>query len=161
MLVGMVHPDTASPDSRPPIDWGTTRLHDMTTGRQVRVSTSARELASCTPTWCRVMVMNPGGALASIDLMHPDRSGRRRIAGSGAQAVVTDIAVLDRFEILSEPSPDSDLTGTAGLLVYDIATGRTVTLSAAASGVYTHDGILWWSTGETDLIWHVLDLHTA
>ncbi|WP_433305153.1 hypothetical protein ACQP2F_17295 [Actinoplanes sp. CA-030573] len=140
---------------------GTTRLRDMATGRQIRISVPAHQLAGCTLSWCRVMVMNPGGALAGIDLMHPDGSGRRRIAGGGAQAAVTDVAVLDRFEILSEPAPDSDLTGAAGLLVYDIATGRTVTISSAAGGVFTHDGMLWWSTGETDLVWHTLDLRTA
>jgi hypothetical protein len=96
-----------------------------------------------------------------LALAQPDGSARRQIAGAGARAAVTDVAVLDRFEILSEPTASSDLTGTAGLLVYDIATGRTVTVSPAASGVYTHDGVLWWPTGQVDLAWHTLDLRTA
>jgi hypothetical protein len=140
---------------------GTTRLRDMATGRELRVSVSGLELGTCSPIWCLVMVMGAGGELFHIDLMRPDGSGRRRIAGASAQAAVTDVAVLGRFEILSEPDANSDLTGTAGLLVYDIATGRTVTISAAATGAYTHDGMLWWSTGETDPVWHTLDLRTA
>jgi hypothetical protein len=43
-----------------------------------------------------------------------------------------DVALLDRFEVLSETGPDSDLTGTAGLIVYDLLAGRTVDVSAAA-----------------------------
>jgi hypothetical protein len=139
----------------------TVRLYNMDTGREVRVTSSGLEQSTCSPTWCRVMVMT-GDGLARIDLMHPDGSGRRRIAGSGAQAAVTDVAVLDRFEILAEPGPDSGLTGTAALLIYDIATGHTVTVSAASAGALARDGVLWWSTGEPDnLIWHTIDLRTV
>jgi hypothetical protein len=139
----------------------TVRLHNMDSGREVEVATSGLESSTCTPTWCRVLVV-AGDRLARIDLMHPDGSGRRRVAGSGAQAAVADVAVLDRFEILAEPGPDSDLTGTASLLVYDINTGRTVTVSVAAAGAFTRNGMLWWSTGDPDsLVWHTLDLRTA
>jgi hypothetical protein len=140
---------------------GTTRLLNIETGRETPVAVSGVELSTCGPVWCRVMVM-AGGKLARIDLMHPDGSGRRRIAGPGAQAAVTDVAVLGRFEILSEPGPESDLTGTAGLLVYDLSTGRTITLTSAAVNAYTRDGILWWSTGDLETtIWHTLDLRTV
>jgi hypothetical protein len=91
----------------------------------------------------------------------PDGTGRGSIAGAGDRPAVIDVAVLDRFVILSQPDPNTMLTGTAALRVYDLATGRTVTLSTAASGVYTHDGVLWWSTGETSPVWHILDLRTA
>jgi hypothetical protein len=139
----------------------TVRLRNMDSGRDVQVATSGVESSTCTPTWCRVLVM-AGDRLARIDVMHPDGSGRRRVAGSGAQAAVADVAVLNRFEILAEPHPDSDLTGTASLLVYDIGTGRTVTVTAAAAGAFTGIGILWWSTGDPDnLVWHTLDLRTA
>ena len=140
---------------------GTTRLRNMSTGRDVDVRFSAGELTTCSPAWCVVMVMNDTG-LVRIDLMHPDGSARRRIAGGGAQAAVTDVAILDRFEILSEAGPGSDLTGTAGLVVFDISSGRTVALSAAADGAYTRNGMLWWSTGGPDnAVWHSLDLRTA
>lgn len=140
---------------------GITRLQNMQTGRETEVRSSVAEVTACTPAWCRVMVMTAGGDLDHIDMKHPDGSGRRRIAGSGARAAVTDVAVLDRFEILSEPSAYSDITGTAALLVYDIATSRTVTIAAAAGDVFTHDGMLWWATGDVDVVWHTLDLRTV
>jgi hypothetical protein len=139
---------------------GQVRMRELTTGREVRVPFSAAEWGMCVPAWCRVMVMS-GDGLARIDVMRPDGSERRRVAGPGTQAAVSDVAVLDRFEILSEPGPNYDLTGVAGLVVHDLATGRTVTLSAAADLAATKDGVLWWSTGTQEAaVWHTLDLRT-
>jgi hypothetical protein len=139
---------------------GTVRMRDQTTGRDVRVPFSGAEWGMCGPAWCRVMVMN-GEGLARIDLMRPDGSDRRRIAGPNTQAAVSDVAVLDRFEILSEPGPEFDVTGVAGLIVHDLRTGRTVTLSTAADLAATKDGVLWWSTGTRETaVWHTLDLRT-
>jgi hypothetical protein len=138
----------------------TIRLRNMATNRDVTVDTTGAELFTCDPTWCRVMVMNAGG-LARIDLMHPDGTARQRIAGSGASAAVVGVAELDRFEILSEAGPNSDLTGTARLLVYDIATKRTVDIGADVNGADGRGGILWWSTGDQDAVtWHSVDLRT-
>ena len=140
---------------------GTTRLRNLRTRRDTEVSFAPGELTTCSPVWCVAMVMSDAG-LVRIDLMHPDGSARRRIAGGGAQAAVADVAVLDRFEILSEAGPDSDLTGTAGLVVYDISTGRTVQIARAADGAYARNGVLWWSTGAPDdAVWHTVDLRTA
>jgi len=137
------------------------RLRNTATGRDAEIATAGPNQVTCSPVWCRVMVLS-GDGLARIDLMHPDGSARRRIAGGGAQAAVNDVAVLDRFEILAEPGPDTDLTGTAALLVYDIATGNTVVVAAAADGAFSRGGMLWWSTGDDDTIaWHALDLRTA
>jgi hypothetical protein len=139
---------------------GEVRLRELTTGREVRVPFSGAEWGMCAPAWCRVMVMN-GEGLVRIDVMRPDGSDRRRVAGKDTQAAVSDVAVLDRFEILSEPGPDFDLTGTAALVVHDLTTGRTVTLSAAADLAATKDGVLWWSTGAREAaVWHTLDLRT-
>ncbi len=140
---------------------GTTRLRNMATNRDTPVETSGAELVTCAVVWCRVLVMS-GDGLARIDLMHPDGSARRRVAGSAAGAAITDVAVLDRFEVLSETGPDSDLTGTAGLLVYDLRADRTVDLSPAVDGAFSRNGVLWWATGDQDsLIWHTLDLRTV
>ncbi|MDI6102567.1 hypothetical protein QLQ12_28495 [Actinoplanes sp. NEAU-A12] len=139
---------------------GTVTMRELTTGREVRVPFSGAEFGMCGPVWCRVMVM-AGEGLARIDLMRPDGSDRRRVAGSNAQAAVSDVALLDRFEILSEPGPNFDLTGTAGLAVHDLRTGRTVTLAAAADLAAARNGMLWWSTGTKDAaVWHTLDLRT-
>jgi hypothetical protein len=140
---------------------GTTRLRNMATHRDIAVNSSGVELTTCSPTWCRVMVMS-GGGLARIDLMHPDGTARRRIAGSAGTAAITDVAPLDRFEVLAEAGPNSDLTGTEQLLVYEIASRRTVDIDAEASAVFCRNGVLWWSTGNRDdTVWHTIDLRTA
>ena len=140
---------------------GTVTMRELTTGREVRVPFTGAEFGMCGPAWCRVMVM-AGEGLARIDVMRPDGSDRRRVAGPNTQAAVNDVAVLDRFEILSEPGPNFDLTGAAGLVVHDLRTGRTVTLTAAADLAATKDGMLWWSTGSQEAaVWHTLDLRTV
>ncbi|MEV6305644.1 hypothetical protein AB0M02_39945 [Actinoplanes sp. NPDC051861] len=140
---------------------GAIRMRNMTTGEEKRVTATGPEWNMCVPTWCRVMVMS-GDGLARIDMMRPDGTERRRIAGAGTQSAVSDVAVLDRFEVLSETRPDSDVTGTAGLVVHDLVTGKTVVLSAAADLAATRDGMLWWSTGDQETaIWHTLDLRTV
>jgi hypothetical protein len=140
---------------------GTTRLRNLATGRDQPVRSNGVEIATCSPAWCRVQVMG-GSGLVRVDLMHPDGSERTRIGGATAGAAVQDVAILDRFEIVSESGPDSALTGTAGLAVYDIAARRTVPVSAAVSGAFVRDGVLWWSTGDQDaMVWHTLDLRTV
>ncbi|MEV6345330.1 hypothetical protein [Actinoplanes sp. NPDC051851] len=137
---------------------GAGRLRNLDTTETIDVPTSGAEWSTCSPTWCRVMVMSAAQDLARIDLMHPDGSGRRRIAGPTARAGVDDVAVLDRFEILAEPGPHSDVTGTAALVLFDLRTGRTGTVDPAAGSVFTHDGMLWWQSAST---WHTLDLRTV
>jgi len=140
---------------------GTTRLRNPVTKRDVEVSTTGAELTTCGPVWCRVMVLT-SDTLARIDVMHPDGTARRRIAGGDTRAALPDVALLDRFEILSEPQPDSDLTGTEALLVHDITTGRTVDVDPAVNGTFSRGGVLWWSTGDQDhIVWHTLDLRTV
>ena len=140
---------------------GTVRLRNVATGGERRVRVTGGEVGDCTPDWCRVMVLTAGGDLRRVDLMHPDGTARRQIAGPGARSAVDDVAVQGRFEVFEEPDAYSDLTGTAALVVYDLATGRSVLVAPQAGDVSTHDGMLWWSTGQNDLIWHTLDLRTA
>ncbi|MFI5493997.1 hypothetical protein [Actinoplanes sp. NPDC051859] len=140
---------------------GTSVLRSLTENKEQRVASTGTELTTCGPVWCRVLVLTADG-LARIDAMHPDGSARRRIAGGEAGAAITDVAVLDRFEILSEARPDSDLTGTEGLLIYDLSDGRTIDVSEAVRGAFARGGVLWWSTGDQDsLLWHTVDLRTV
>jgi hypothetical protein len=140
---------------------GTTRLRNPVTKRDVPVATTGAELTTCGPVWCRVLVLT-SQALARIEVMHPDGTARQRIAGGSARAALPDVALLDRFEVLSEPRADSDLTGTEALVIYDIATGRTVDVDSAADGAFSRGGVLWWSTGDQDnIVWHTLDLRTV
>lgn len=140
---------------------GEPRLRNPITKRDLPVATSGLEQLTCGPAWCRAMVMGDQ-TLAAIELVRPDGSDRRRIAGGAAQAAVTDVAILDRFEILAEPRPDSDVTGTAALIVYDITTGRTVDIAPDADGAFSRGGLLWWSTSTPDeeITWHTIDLRT-
>jgi hypothetical protein len=108
-----------------------------------------------------VLVTTTDG-LARIDVMRPDGSDRKRIAGGEARAALPDVAILDRFEVLSEPRGDSDLTGTEALLIADLQTGRTIDVAPAVDGAFSRGGVLWWSTGDQDhIVWHTLDLRTV
>jgi hypothetical protein len=144
-----------------PDNAGPTRLRNLVDGRETRVQGAGTALTTCSPSWCRVLVMSAAG-LVRIDLMHPDGTARQRIAGSAAAAAVADVALLDRFEVLAEGQTDSALTGTERLLVYDLRTRRTVDVSAGVSGAFSRGGVLWWSTGDQDtLVWHTVDLRTV
>ena len=56
----------------------------------------------------------------------------------------------------------SELTGNAQLLIYEIATRRTVEISPDAGQVGYRGGVLWWSTGNQDtFVRHSLDLRTV
>jgi len=138
-----------------------TRLRSLVDGREVPVARSGTELITCSPTWCRELITSDDG-LVRIDLLHPDGTSRRQVAGSGASEAVGDVALLDRFEILFESRPDSDATGIQAMVVYDLRTSRTVEVSAAVSVAFARGGVLWWSTGDqATLLWHSLDLRTV
>ncbi|GAB2602946.1 hypothetical protein Aab01nite_85150 [Paractinoplanes abujensis] len=142
---------------------GEPRLRNLATRRDVPIAAAgAMDVLTCGPAWCRSMVMG-AETLARIDLVRPDGTERRKIAGGAAQSAITDVAVLDRFEVLAEPGPDTDVTGAAALVVYDIATGRTVDIAPDADGAFARGGMLWWSTtkDDDDITWHTLDLRTV
>lgn len=138
----------------------TARLRNTETKRDVEVdSGSGTELLTCSPAWCRVTVVGTGG-ISRIDLMRHDGSQRTTVADGPLGAVGTDVAVLDRFELLfaAGAAPDD----RTALLVHDIAGARTVQVSPAVDGAFSRAGMLWWSTGEGDaIIWHTLDLRTV
>jgi hypothetical protein len=140
---------------------GPTTLRNLGTGRDVQVRGSGPELVTCSPTWCRVTVVTPAGSLLRIDLMHPDGTARQRVGGSQATSAIADIAPLDRFVVLAEPDPNSDLTGTQHLLAYDVATTSTVDIADGVNAATYRGGVLWWSTGDEDAVWHTVDLRTA
>lgn len=140
---------------------GALLLRNMSTGREVTVPAAGGEFPACSPVWCRVLVLGDDGPVR-LDLMRPDGSDRRQIAGRGIRSAVPDVAILDRFEILAETGPDSDVTGTAKLLVHDISSGNTVELASAANDARSRGGLVWWYTsGAGTAQWQVLDLRTA
>ncbi len=132
-----------------------TLLRNTSTGREITVPTAGAEFAACSPSWCRVVVLE--GDESRIDLMRPDGSERREIARGAARTAVPDVAILGRFELLADPGP-----GTAALLAYDITTGATVEVAAAANDVQCRNGLLWWFSSDVGSTrWHVLDLRTV
>ncbi|MEU4157289.1 hypothetical protein [Actinoplanes sp. NPDC026670] len=133
-----------------------TLMRNTSTGREITVPTSGSEFAACSPSWCRVMVIE-GDDLSRIDLMRPDGSERREIATGTVRTAVPDVAILGRFEILADPKP-----GSAALLAYDITTGTTVEVAATANDAQCRNGLLWWFGGDDGPTrWHVLDLRTV
>jgi hypothetical protein len=135
---------------------------NLTTGDQIQVGTSAAELATCNPQWCRMAVLGANNDLVRIDLQRPDGTLRHRIAGSEATPSIDDVAVLDRFVPLNTDRPGEGLPGRPGLSVYDISADRLDLLATGVANVQAYDGMLWWSTGTDDsLFWHALDLRTA
>jgi hypothetical protein len=129
------------------------QLIDLTTNRKVTVPTNAAEIAECGPTLCRMGVIN-NNTLARIDLQRPDGTERRRIAGSEATPVTTEVALLGRFVALK-----TDIGPGGGLSLYDIRSGRTDLVAVDVANVQGRDALLWWSTGAgDDLVWNALDL---
>ncbi|GAB3144378.1 hypothetical protein GCM10027290_22550 [Micromonospora sonneratiae] len=138
---------------------GPVRLYHLEERRTVDVD-AGTDLVSCSPTWCRALVRTDGGE-SRIDLMRPDGSDRRQIAGGAASASVIDVAILDRFEVLSLSDAQRTVTDTQQLLLYDVQRRQTVLVAEGVGMVLCRDGVLWWSTGGTEIVaWHTLDLRT-
>jgi hypothetical protein len=140
---------------------GATLLRDLTTGREVKVARAdKRATTACGPVWCRIAALAEDGT-NRIELMHPDGTGRERIAGDAATTVITDVAPLDRFDVLALAGPNSELTGNNQLVVFELATRQTIEISPDAGSVSYRAGVLWWTTGNLDgIVWHSLDLRT-
>ena len=135
-------------------------LLNLDSGRQVRVATSATELVSCSPVWCRALVLAKDGP-ARLDLMHPDGSDRQRAAGGRASAAVQDVGLLDRFEVVSQSGGAGSVTSSQQLLLYDTKRHTLVPIAGGVGVVQARGPILWWSTGDNDALrWHALDLRT-
>lgn len=141
---------------------GTTKLRNLESKQEIAVHrTPGLSTTSCSPTWCRVLTLTSDGT-SHIDLMRPDGSGRKRIAGNLAQPAINDVAPLERFEVVAQGGPNSDLTRNAQLIVVEIATRQTVELSRDAANVFYAGGMLWWSNGTQEAVnWHTLDLRTV
>lgn len=139
---------------------GASTLRNMATKRDVSVSNTRRATTNCSPTWCRVVALTRDG-YTRIDLMRPDGSARQHIGDRTASADIVDVAPLDRFEVLTQTDSYAELSGNARLVVFEIATRRTVEVSPAAGDVSYRGGILWWSTGNREaFVRHCVDLRT-
>jgi len=132
-------------------------MYNQQTKQRVKLPTTPVEVVRCSPQWCRIVVLGGDAVPVRIDLQHPDGSDRRRIAGAEANAVIGDVALLNRFEPLGVAGP-SDAVGR-DLVLYDIKSGKTVSVASGVDVIRARLGVLWWSTGsDADLTWHSLDL---
>lgn len=140
---------------------GRAQLRDMATARVVAVDAAGDMLDRCGPTWCRVFAWGGDGPVR-CELMRLDGSERLLVA-DGVIASIVDVAVLDRFEVYSERAGALGAAiGARRLLVYDLTTRRSMTVSETAAESFYRAGVLWWSTRAGDrLTWHTLDLRTS
>jgi len=139
---------------------GPVRLRDLSARRITDVPAGPTELVTCSPTWCRVLVL-AGDGPGRIEMMRPDGSDRRPVGDGAVTASTIDVGVLDRFEVLSLSSAPSAATSSQQLLLYDLREDQTVVVAERVGMVLCRGGVLWWSTGDNETVsWHVLDLRT-
>jgi hypothetical protein len=134
-----------------------TRLQNLDTGAVTTVNVPANKQATCSPTWCRVVPDNAGGT--ETDLLRPDGSDRRVIDDSGAAAIDSDVALLDRFEVLMTITSSNARITVSQLALYDIKAKRSVVVDNSATNAGGRGDFIWWATGDNEtLAWHGLDL---
>ncbi|BCJ46998.1 hypothetical protein GCM10010168_34820 [Actinoplanes ianthinogenes] len=139
---------------------GATTLRNLATGRRIAVPSADRTVTACSPAWCQMVSLNTDG-YARMELSHPDGSARRKVAEGTVATAITDVAVLDRFEVLARIGPQSELSGNQELLIHDLKTRQTVLISPDAGNIAYRAGVLWWSTGDqSSFIRNSLDLRT-
>jgi hypothetical protein len=140
---------------------GSTHLLNLATGQTQQLPSSSRGVTACTPAWCQLVSLTKNGD-SRIEVLRPDGSERRTAAEGTAATVIADPVVLDRFEVLSQQTGTSDLTGDIQLMAYDVRTRSLIEVSPDAFGVSFRAGVLWWSTGSQDsFVRHALDLRTV
>jgi hypothetical protein len=144
------------------LDPATPQLLDPVTGAVTAVHAPRKAGVSCDPLWCAVDATSPTGA-NSIEVFHPDGTGLRHLGDTNTSLAATDPTLLDRFVALTEQNPAMATSPdpTVQLILYDLRTGHSVTITGAASATIAIGRWLWWSTGDNEtLAWHALDLST-
>jgi hypothetical protein len=143
---------------------GPVELRNLDTGQRITVPGSPTELVTCGVVWCRVVVLGAAGQPARTDLMRPDGSDRMRMSGGGITSAVLDVALIDRFELLSlAGSGTGDGVGSnLKLILFDVSARRSVILATGVATVQARGPVVWWSTGDgvDAVVWHALDLRT-
>jgi hypothetical protein len=136
---------------------GRQELRDLQTGRRITILKSPAETVDCGPLWCRAIVNTSGDT--RYDLMHPDGTARRRVGGVDTFPAAAGVALLDRFEVVLQTGTRSAFDSSHAVALYDVTTGRLVTVTGDADQVQARGHLLWWSTGDRQhAIWHALDL---
>jgi hypothetical protein len=140
---------------------GASTLRNLATGVDVALPTGRRAVTACSPAWCEIVSLNSEGD-TRIELSHPDGSARRVVAEGTVGTVISDVAVLDRFQVIGRTGPQSELSGNQELLVHDLTDRSTVLVSPDAADISYRGGVLWWSTGDRNsYVRNSLDLRTV
>lgn len=120
---------------------GPVQLRNPEQRKVIEIDATGSELVTCSPTWCRVLVLAADGP-GRIELMRPDGTSRQRVAGGVATAAVIDVAILDRFEVLTLADAQRTATDSQQLLLYDVRDQQTVVVAEGSGLVLCRDGIL-------------------
>jgi hypothetical protein len=138
---------------------GVNELRDAVTGRRVPVPTGPADQPICTPTRCRFQTSSGSGT--RIAYARPDGSDGQVVPADAGTPAMADVALLDRFGVLTAPT-STDVNSALQRLVLDDLTGnRQVTVDTGVTRVGGYGAWLWWSTGDQEtLTWHLLDLST-
>jgi hypothetical protein len=138
---------------------GVNELRNALTGQRVPVATGPMDQPTCTPTRCRVQLSGSTGT--RITYGRPDGSGRRAVPPDGGTPATADVALLDRFAVLTAPTSSDVNSALQRLILDDLTTDRQVTVATGVTRVGGYGSWLWWSTGDQEtLTWHLLDLST-
>jgi hypothetical protein len=142
---------------------GRQELRSLLTGQRITIVKSATEIVDCSPVWCRSVVGTGRGT--RYEVMRADGSQRRRVWGGDRDGdtfpAVTEVALLDRFEPVMQTRSRTAFDAAQQLALYDLATGRLVTVAGDVDQVMSGQQVLWWSTGQgPGGTWHSLDLST-
>jgi hypothetical protein len=138
---------------------GPDELRNAETGARVPVAAAPGEQPMCTPTRCRTQASGTGGT--SLAYQRPDGSARRVLPADAGTPAVADVALLDRFAVLTAPTSTDVNSALQRLVLEDLTTDRRVTVDTGVTRVGGYGAWLWWSTGDQEtLTWHLLDLST-
>jgi hypothetical protein len=138
---------------------GVNELRNAVTGQRVSVATGAADQPFCTPTRCRIQISSATGT--RITYGRPDGSGRRVVPPDAGSPTMTDVALLDRFAVLTAPTSTDVNSALQRLVLDDLSTNQQVTVDTGVTRVGGYGTWLWWSTGDQEtLTWHLLNLST-
>jgi hypothetical protein len=133
-------------------------LLNLVTGERRVAPAGANEILSCSPAWCRVTTLINRGQSLTVDMQHFDGTARRRVGGPTLMPINSDVALVDRFEVLGSVGPAA--TTSQQLWLHDLTNERLVLFAESTDAAIGSRGtFLWWSTGNNETTtWHVVDL---
>jgi hypothetical protein len=138
---------------------GVNELRNAVTGQRVPVATGSADQPTCTPTRCRVQTSTASGT--RITYGRPDGTGRRVVPPDAGTPATAEVALLDRFAVLTAPTSTDVNSALQRLVLDDLTADRRVTMDVGVTRVGGYGSWLWWSTGDQEtLTWHLLDLST-